>query len=414
MTSGKFKSFPIDKITINREERQRRELDRIDELAASIRRVGLIHPPVLSRDGVLHVGERRVAACRSLGWTHIPVQFIEEMNEAELQLLELEENVRRVDLHWHDQCRAVEKYHRLRSADEESWTEQKTADALGLTQANVNEKITVARELNKGHARIVEAPKYSVALGIVRREQERKRDSIIEKLADSSKDKVVPLLFDDFAAWQSSYTGPKFNFIHCDFPYGVNADKHDQGAGAAMGGYEDTPELYFELIETLTEAMTNAIADSAHLMFWFSMDYYEDTLSRLEVMGWRVNPFPLVWHKSDNAGILPDPSRGPRRVYETAFIASRGDRKIVQPVSNLVASPTTKLIHMSEKPEPVLRHFFRMFVDEYSVVLDPTCGSANAVKVAKKMGAAHVLGIENNREFFELASAHFYDEPELV
>src|SRR5690606_36396537 len=134
--------------------------------------------------------------------------------------------------------------------------------------------------------------------------------------------------------WRRDDSGPRFNLIHCDFPYGVKADKHNQGAAAAFGGYADDPDVYWQLLATLERAMENVVAESAHLIFWFSMDYYQRTLDALSGMGWSVNPFPLIWHKSDNTGILPDPSRGPRRIYETALFASRGDRKIVGAVGN--------------------------------------------------------------------------------
>lgn len=412
MTSGKFKTFPIDQIVINRDERQRRELDRIPELADSIKRIGLIHPPVISRDGTLHVGERRVSAARMLGWTHIPVQFIEEMNEDELQLLELEENTRRVDLPWKDQCLAIDRYHKLRLEQDKNWTANKTAEALGLDSDEVSKKRMVARELEQGNQQVIDAPKFSVARGIVTRDQERKRASTIEKVMDTAPEKkVVPILNQDFLMWQPTYDGPKFNFIHCDFPYGIRADKQQQGVNVALlGSYEDSFELYRLLIQCLEASMKNVVADSAHLMFWFSLDYYQITLDLLRDAGWIINPFPLIWNKSDNVGMLPDPQRGPRRVYETCFFGSRGDRKIVRSISNLISSPTTKLIHMSEKPIPVLSHFFKMFVDEYSTVLDPTCGGATALRAALTAGAHSVLGLEIDKKFFDLATASFYEE----
>ena len=61
--------------------------------------------------------------------------------------------------------------------------------------------------------------------------------------------------------------------------------------------------------------------------------------------------------------------------------------------------PNTKTVHMSEKPLHMLAHFFRMFVDESTVMLDPTCGSANAVIQAELMGAKTVLGIERDEIF---------------
>jgi len=58
---------------------------------------------------------------------------------------------------------------------------------------------------------------------------------------------------------------------------------------------------------------------------------------------------------------------------------------------------------MSEKPEPVLRHFFGMLVDENTVMLDPTCGSGSAVRAAESIGAKYCLGLEINPEFADLA-----------
>jgi DNA modification methylase len=44
-----------------------------------------------------------------------------------------------------------------------------------------------------------------------------------------------------------------------------------------------------------------------------------------------------------------------------------------------------------------------MFIDENSIVLDPTCGSGSALRAAESLGAAHILGIEINRDFTERA-----------
>ena len=41
-----------------------------------------------------------------------------------------------------------------------------------------------------------------------------------------------------------------------------------------------------------------------------------------------------------------------------------------------------------------------MFVDETTVMLDPTCGSGNAVAVARDLKAKKVLGVEVNKDFY--------------
>ena len=63
--------------------------------------------------------------------------------------------------------------------------------------------------------------------------------------------------------------------------------------------------------------------------------------------------------------------------------------------------------HPSAKPEVMLRHFFQMFVDKNSKVLDPTCGSGTALRAAKSLDAADVLGIEKDKDFAERATRSF-------
>jgi ParB/RepB/Spo0J family partition protein len=94
MTSGEFHSIEIYSISVNRGERQRQQLKegQLEELADSIEALGLIHPIVVTRELGLVSGERRLEACRRLGWTHISAQYTDELDPKRLQLLEFEEN----------------------------------------------------------------------------------------------------------------------------------------------------------------------------------------------------------------------------------------------------------------------------------------------------------------------------------
>ena len=65
----------INKIRVR--DRFRKDLGDIDSLAASIDEVGLLHPIVVRPDGRLIAGERRLAACKELGWTSVPVTFVD-------------------------------------------------------------------------------------------------------------------------------------------------------------------------------------------------------------------------------------------------------------------------------------------------------------------------------------------------
>lgn len=424
MTSGNFKSVAVSSITVDRENRQRRALTNIPELAESIRRNGLIHPLVVDEDHNLIAGERRLTAIQSLGWTHVPVQYTSELDELETQLIELEENIRRENIQWDDECRAVDRYHRLRVSQEPEQTIEATAAELGQVPTGISKKLQVAKELARGNELVKNADKLSTAINITQREASRRlanvglaTPSIAKALTGSTEiipeRKAPPLINVDFIEYADSYTERPFNFLHCDFPYGVKMHKSGQGANKEFGSYDDDEDVYWRLLDCLERNMNNLVAPSAHLMFWFSMDFYHETTQRLTNMGWRVNPFPLIWFKSDNTGIIPDAQRGPRRVYETCLFASRDDRLLSArgAVSNLFAAPgREKEIHMNEKPEAMLRHFMNMIVDEHTFMLDPTCGSGNACKAAQSLGAGLVLGIEKDPEFFARSVDMYYSE----
>src|SRR5262249_24354964 len=65
--------------------RHRRDMGDIGKLAESIDRLGLLQPIVVYRNGnVLRAGERRLRACKQLGWDHIDCRYVDELNEFEL------------------------------------------------------------------------------------------------------------------------------------------------------------------------------------------------------------------------------------------------------------------------------------------------------------------------------------------
>ena len=62
---------PIAEVQIG--ERHRHDMGDIDALAASMARIGLLHPIVVTPEGLLVCGERRLCAAKRLGWETIPV-----------------------------------------------------------------------------------------------------------------------------------------------------------------------------------------------------------------------------------------------------------------------------------------------------------------------------------------------------
>jgi hypothetical protein len=98
-----------------------------------------------------------------------------------------------------------------------------------------------------------------------------------------------------------------------------------------------------------------------------------------------------------------------RQCVEICFMCLRGDRQLLQErrgSPNWFAGNPPKgqeRLHQSEKNEAVLYYLMSGFVDHHTRVLDPTCGSGVAIRVAKRLRAAYALGLDHENDFVMLA-----------
>ena len=85
--------IPIEKIIVK--DRIRKDFGDIQELAEDIKKNGLINPPVINKDYELLAGERRLRACKSLGWEQIPVNMMDTRDALHDLDVEISENEER-------------------------------------------------------------------------------------------------------------------------------------------------------------------------------------------------------------------------------------------------------------------------------------------------------------------------------
>lgn len=418
--TNQYKRLPCGDIKIA-EGRQRRELGITEEFKNSIAARGVLNPIIVTRDFVLVAGERRLTASRELNLPDIPCRFIDTLDPIELQIVELEENAKRLDLTWQETTDAIGRLHKLYVANNPGWSQADTARELSLSPGAVSQHLRVAEALTSPQIKAM--PGFSTAYNALKRQDTRRADDAMLDITHEAKvafpaaaapppvpEDVPPILHTEFASWAAAYSGEPFNFLHCDFPYGINVFAGEQSGNlTATATYDDSKDVYFALLELLAAHQDRLIAPSAHILFWFSMEHYEATMeffrTRMPSIVWQ--PHPIIWMKSDNSGILPDPRRAPRRIYETALLGTRGDRFLVKPVSNAYACPIDRTYHPSTKPLPMLKHFFQMFVDSGTKMLDPTCGSGSALRAADELGATTVIGLERDEEHFNNAVRAF-------
>jgi ParB/RepB/Spo0J family partition protein len=452
VVTNQYRRVPCKDIIINRTERQRTAID-TSGLKESIAIRGVMVPILITKDLQLVAGERRLTSSLELALPDIPCRFVADgLSQSDLQIIELEENLRRADLSWQDQVNAIGRLNALYQQLDPDWTATATADQLGLSISTISNTLRIFAEM--GDPKVAAMPTAAAARNFLFRKDERGVDNAfslimetglqlgnkmleapleVEASTDSIKSSlpnvdassligllpgpkpsfrpvILPaeesLLHTSFLEWAPTYTGEKFNFLHCDFPYGVGLfEGKKSGLERAETTYNDEEGVFWALLLCLCQNRERLMQASCHIMFWFSMDYYPQiyTFFAQHAPEFIINAFPLIWHKSDGSGITPDPRRGPKRCYETALLLYRGDRPVVRSIGNFYAAPTDKKYHPSTKPEPMLRQFFQLFVDEHTKMLDPTCGGGSSLRAAESMGAKLVLGLERDPTFYKNA-----------
>jgi ParB-like chromosome segregation protein Spo0J len=85
-------TLPVESITVG--PRHRKDMGDLAPLMRSIGAVGLLHPVVITPDRELVAGQRRLEACKRLGWDAVPVRVVDTVN---LLQVEHDENEVRKD-----------------------------------------------------------------------------------------------------------------------------------------------------------------------------------------------------------------------------------------------------------------------------------------------------------------------------
>lgn len=96
MSNPVIESIPIASIVIERQFKGRKlNKDKVNELAESIARVGLMQPIVVTRNGKVRLvaGEHRLRAMMQLGWEEAPCRVYPEMERDQAEAMEISENL---------------------------------------------------------------------------------------------------------------------------------------------------------------------------------------------------------------------------------------------------------------------------------------------------------------------------------
>ncbi|MBR4078715.1 MAG: ParB/RepB/Spo0J family partition protein [Christensenellaceae bacterium] len=140
-----LETIPIDKIRPNPYQPRRYfSEEAISELAGSIRSVGLLQPISVrkSHNGTyeLIAGERRLRACRSLGYSEIRALVQTDMVDQQSAMLAMIENLQRENLHFFEEAEGYQNLIR-----EHGFTQEELARKLSKNQSTIANKLRILR-----------------------------------------------------------------------------------------------------------------------------------------------------------------------------------------------------------------------------------------------------------------------------
>uniref|UniRef100_A0A6M3L6H4 Putative methyltransferase n=2 Tax=viral metagenome TaxID=1070528 RepID=A0A6M3L6H4_9ZZZZ len=432
------------------ENRDRQEFDKLKmkKLAESLAETGQIQPGVCrideEGDYSLVVGERRLRASEM---AEVPFKFtlIEETNPLMLKVIELEENLCRVNLNWKEEAIAVEKLHATMQ-ELHGQTEvgkagghriKDTARFLERSVGNIAEAIEIAKLLDvpevsdsrnlsdakKTIKRLKEEYDRAESLKAAKEAATRAR---IERYGDSEEDEVgdaieatslaqTVLMFSEqiqlgkMEDVLESQEDSQYHVVCFDPPWGVDYDTVGELQGDKVS-FEDSVEAIVKNLENWLQLIYRKMAEESHLYLFFGISNYTFIYETLHKVGFETNGIPLIWYKQ-GAHRTRNPDIWPGRAYEPIAYARKGKKILIRKgapdvIITPAPKPSMKNLHPAAKHPDIYIELLRRSAMPGDKILDPMCGSGMFAVAAETMRPTHQLDwtmIEMSETYYDLA-----------
>lgn len=437
--------------TIKSDGRQRTDYGDVTDLARSIKQYGIIQPIVLTRrdDGIhLVAGGRRLAACRSLGIVNLAHarDFIwrEELNDTsgklQLQAVELEENLRRKELHWSEAILAKQRLfdlmqqlhtgmsiapgqERLRSG----FSLRRLAEMLGENHSVTSRDLELAGYVAK-HPTLAQMPtkadalrKLGVAVTVAAMQTLAKTSKVpasntpVSNVNKTNGDALTtgavgedvqtpPLSSPPCDERWSLYEGPfqdniiqvadgSCDLVVTDLPYNIGLGDSSAAHSAGLGGFSDSNLDITQLCADVAVQSFRVLRPNRFGVFFYGMAYHQTLFDALTTAGFVVDVYPFIWLRDRSAP--PDGFARYSKTYDPAFIASKGTPRFIRPnQANLVAIPSVRgpeRLHAAQKPVAVMQKFIEDMTTPNCVVLDMFAGAGTTGVAALRTGRKAIL-----------------------
>lgn len=371
----------------------------IVDLANSIIKTGLLHPPVVRSNGVSQIllvaGECRLTAIdyiwnMGLSFSYggeivpegmIPCNDVKELDPIDAYEAELEENIRRLDLDWKERATATAQLLNLRTqqATKAGTTLPTVADIAQEVAGGedaVRKRIIVARHLSDPD--VARAGSTKEAFKILKRKEELAKSAELAHVVGqtfSAKDHT--LLRGDALEILRTLPDSSFDVILTDPIYGIDAQDFGNSDGKTPGGhfYDDSYSTWESHMMVLSHEGFRITKPQAHLYAFCDIDNFCIMKMFFAEAGWQVFRTPLIW-VNPTAMRLPWIETGPQRKWQAILYAVKGSKPVTKIFPDVImAASDENLNHHAQKPVALFYDLLARSCRAGDSVIDPFAGS---------------------------------------
>jgi len=420
---------------------------KIEELALSIAKHGIFNPIILTQNGDLNQGGRRVSALRliyeigqgnaeefNIGkdfeeeiLAEAPKQLLEgslrkdihyrimniEDRHTEL-ILELEENLLREDITWQDRAKLIKAIHGECQAEHgessksgAGWNMTQTAKKLGLSSASVCHDIKIADAIDESNEDVVNSKDRASALRAIIKKAEDRVNFEIRKREEASLESLdldKQLFKLDAIDCIKALPDGCFKHVITDPPYAIEFDKMTANKAESEHYEEMTISDYIPYMTQLSKVLYEKMHSGYFVCFCAPM-HYQSLADAIASVGFVVSRHPLIWTKSGGPMKNNHPDRQLTEHAEFAVVSWKGLPTLNIPgKSNLFDYKShisiTERFHITQKPIELLEDIVDTFTRPGESILDCFAGSGSTLKACAKL----------KRNFYGNDKSEYFDE----
>lgn len=122
------------------------------------------------------------------------------------------------------------------------------------------------------------------------------------------------------------------------------------------------------------------------------------------------NPQGLVVLPQEKQKVLRKSKPKRETIYKTTTLMKEYTTRFTNYPKNVLQFNTERGLHPTQKPVPLLEYLVRTYTNEGDTVLDNCMGSGSTGVAVKRVGGRHFIGIEQNKQYFDIAQERIEKE----